>query len=89
MSSYKYNPFTGKLDRVGPSIVNDVDLLEMKRKTLTPYELVSYLADGDTYTTPILTAGERTKILISTTPKFVTGFAIVDLGSGRQTVITA
>lgn len=52
------------------------------RKSLDPSILVSYLPIGDSFTTDTLVAATWTKVLISTTSKKLTNWAIVDTGSG-------
>jgi len=59
------------------------DFIETIRRTLNPYESVTYLPEGTPYTTPSITATTPTKILIPTTPKTINGFAFNDIGGGE------
>jgi hypothetical protein len=52
------------------------------RMTLTPYKLVTYLPANTPYTTPILSGGVPTMVLIPTTVKSINSFAIIDQGAG-------
>lgn len=62
--------------------VLETDMVGVKRISLNPSEWVSYLPVGSDFTTPALSAGVATKILIPTTVKFSKEFAIVDIGGG-------
>lgn len=52
------------------------------RKTLTPSRLSSYLPIASPYTTPTLSAGTPTKLLIPTTAKYVQDFSL-DIPNSR------
>lgn len=58
------------------------------RKALTPTRLTTYLPEGSSYTTPTLTAGQWTKVLISTTQKFIQDFEL-DVPNNRYKIATA
>ncbi len=71
------------------TVLLDFDLAEVSeaiRKSVRPSSYVSYLPEGQDYTTPQLQAGVYTKILIPTTIKEARDFAIVDKGGGNFAV---
>lgn len=78
----------GRLDTLEAFTLDDrvtvleTDMVDVKRISLNPSEWVSYLPVGSDFTTPALSAGVATKILIPTTVKFSKEFAIVDIGGG-------
>jgi hypothetical protein len=58
--------------------------LDAIRKTLNPYESVTFLDPATPFTTPtILAADGYTKVLIPTTVKFLNGWAFNDIGGGE------
>jgi len=59
------------------------DIQEAVRKSLTPYNFVSYLPSASPYTTPSVTAGTPTKVTLPTTVKNSLGFAKEDVGGGE------
>ena len=59
------------------------EIVEVIRKTLAPYESVTYLPEGTPYTTPTIITDTPTKILAPTTPKYINGFAFNDIGGGE------
>jgi hypothetical protein len=64
--------------------ITSTDLLTMRRKTLAPYESVTFLDPATPFTTPtILAASGYTKVLIPTAVKYLNGWAFNDIGGGE------
>lgn len=66
--------------------VTDEEIQKTVRKTLTPYFYESYLPIGSPYTTPVITAGAYTKLLIPTTVKGSNEWGVADVGGGNFAV---
>jgi hypothetical protein len=60
--------------------VTATDLINMRRKTLDPYTLVSYLPPGSDYTTGTIASATPTKVLIPTTVKYQNGIILNPTG---------
>lgn len=65
----------------GEGTATEID--EVIRKTLAPYESVTYLPEGSPYTSPTITADTPTKVLVPTTIKYINGFTFQDVGGGN------
>lgn len=66
---------TAELDAALAEIIEG-DYLKVKRKTLTPSRLASYLPAATPYTTPTLVAATPTKLLLPTTVKTIQDFSL-------------
>jgi hypothetical protein len=66
----------------GSGAYTQIQVDRATRMTLTPFKLVTYLPKNTPYTTPSLSAGVPTMVLIPTTVKTINAFAIVDQGGG-------
>jgi len=72
-----------KINENFDEIYDTYDIAEVSRKTLNPYNLITYLPRATPYTTASITSNTPTKLLLPTTVKYINNFELFDLGGGN------